>query len=197
MPAVERKYHHGNLRQALIDEGMSRLQAGGHVDLSLRELARSCGVSANAPYRHFKTKESLVSALIEIGFEMLSLKLAEARIEGPVKQFRDLAEQFSQFGRDHPSLFRLMFGVIGTEDPSSHEGHSARQQCFLQVAESVRIVMGEVLVDAEVRQNTLVAWSLLYGYSLLAIEGTYPLVEATDDFAARDVARVLARGLKG
>lgn len=193
VPSVEKKYRHGNLRQALLDEGMSRLRAGGHVDLSLRELARSCGVSANAPYRHFKTKESLIFALVENGFEMLSVKLGKARIDRPVRQFRELAEQFTEFGREYPSLFRLMFCTLAdapTEIPS------ARQECFLQVAESVRIVMDEVLVTEEVRQNSLVAWSLLYGYSLLALEGAYPLGEAGESFATGDAARVLARGLR-
>lgn len=57
------KYHHGNLRNALIEEGIRMINADGEDSLSLRKLAVNCGVSNAAPYAHFKNKEEMISAM--------------------------------------------------------------------------------------------------------------------------------------
>jgi AcrR family transcriptional regulator len=191
---VEKTYHHGNLRQALIDAGLASLQIHGGGEVSLRELARACGVSPNAPYRHFKSREALLAALAEHGFQLLAGKLAETRSDGPVKQFRELSQTFADFGTGQPALFKLMF-TSGT--PMQPEmGQPSRIRCFDQVVESVRIVMGEVMTTEEVKQHAVAAWSLLCGYTLLAIENTYPFTANSQPMSAKDAARVLARGLK-
>lgn len=59
------KYHHGDLRNALINEGIKMINAGGEEALSLRKLAEKCGVSMAAPYAHFKSKEDLVNSIKE------------------------------------------------------------------------------------------------------------------------------------
>ena len=68
------RYHHGDLRSALIEEGMAELASKAPEDVSLREIARRAGVSATAVYRHFPDKAALLSALCEEG----SRKLAAA-----------------------------------------------------------------------------------------------------------------------
>ena len=60
------KYHHGNLRQALVDAGKLLLIEKGINGLSLRETAKAAGVSHTAPYRHFKNKEELFVAIVEL-----------------------------------------------------------------------------------------------------------------------------------
>ena len=66
------KYHHGDLRNALIEEGIKMINAGGEEALSLRKLAEKCGVSMAAPYAHFKSKEDMINAIKEYVTESLS-----------------------------------------------------------------------------------------------------------------------------
>src|SRR3989344_594769 len=75
----DRAYHHGDLRNALIDAGLTALEAQDASELSLRALARELGVSANAVYRHFADKEALLSALAAEGFRRFAREQREAR----------------------------------------------------------------------------------------------------------------------
>ena len=70
-------YHHGNLRQALIDAAVGALQTEGIEALSLRKLAKDIGVSHNAPYMHFEDKEALLAAIAEEGFKRLAARGCE------------------------------------------------------------------------------------------------------------------------
>ena len=72
------KYHHGDLRNALIEEGIKMINAGGEEALSLRKLAEKCGVSMAAPYAHFKSKEDLVNAIKEYVTESFTRYLENA-----------------------------------------------------------------------------------------------------------------------
>ena len=71
MSTSESTYHHGSLRDALIAAGMTALEGSSGLDLSLRELARTVGVSPTAVYRHFPNKDALLAALAREGLEML------------------------------------------------------------------------------------------------------------------------------
>ena len=74
-------YHHGNLRQALIDAGIKIINENGEENLSLRKVAAACGVSHAAPYAHFKDKDELIEAIKENVTERFMEKLVDA-IEG-------------------------------------------------------------------------------------------------------------------
>ncbi|MGW3141017.1 TetR/AcrR family transcriptional regulator, partial [Streptomyces sp. NPDC001139] len=71
MHSRTRRYHHGDLRAALLARAEQTLRERGPGDLSLRELARDLGVSHAAPSRHFKDKQTLLDALAQTGFERL------------------------------------------------------------------------------------------------------------------------------
>ncbi|MFC6746387.1 TetR/AcrR family transcriptional regulator [Methylobacterium persicinum] len=74
----DKDYHHGDLRAALVLAALERLEAGGAAALSLRGIARDCGVSAMAPYRHFADKDALLDAVAGHGFQELARCLEEA-----------------------------------------------------------------------------------------------------------------------
>ena len=74
-----RGYHHGNLRQALLDEALALIEAGEEQGVSLRTVAARAGVSNAAPYRHFQDREALMAAVATIGFDRLRESLGRAR----------------------------------------------------------------------------------------------------------------------
>src|SRR5690348_1313893 len=107
-----RPYHHGNLREALLDAGERALETSGAQNLSLRELAREVGVSHAAPRRHFADKQALLDALAHNGFERLGAILTAAiDAAGPDFDARllSLARAYVGFATQHPALVGLMF----------------------------------------------------------------------------------------
>src|SRR4051794_36901136 len=109
---VARPYHHGNLREALLDAGERALESAGAQSLSLRELAREVGVSHAAPRRHFPDKQALLDALAQAGFERLGALLAAA-VAGAGADFDErflaLARAYVAYATEHPALVDLMF----------------------------------------------------------------------------------------
>ena len=103
------------LRDTLIDQALAMLDAGEH-DLSLRAVARSAGVSAMAPYRHFPDKAALLRAAADRGFAALDEALRAADARGSRQSGADaLVEQglaYVGFAIDRPALFRLMFTSV-------------------------------------------------------------------------------------
>ncbi|WP_433199302.1 TetR/AcrR family transcriptional regulator [Nocardia sp. CA-107356] len=116
-------YHHGALRQALIDGAREILAEQGYERFSLNEVARRVGVSTAAPYRHFAGKEELLTAVAEQGYELLRQdfeRVATATPEIRARLLR-LGGAYVRFGLEHPDLFATMFrsrpgsGPIGLE----------------------------------------------------------------------------------
>ena len=73
-----RSYHHGNLKQALLEASLNLIREVGPGAFTLREVARRAGVSHNAPYRHFRDKEELLAALAAEGFDRLTDAMTKA-----------------------------------------------------------------------------------------------------------------------
>lgn len=106
------RYHHGNLRSALLEQAERTIDERGAQALSLRELAREIGVSHAAPRRHFPDRQALLDALAEDGFERLGDELARA-VEGAGTAFdarvHALAQAYIAFATRHAALLELMF----------------------------------------------------------------------------------------
>ncbi len=112
MKAPARPYHHGNLREALLQAAETALENGGAQKISLRGLSRLIGVSHTSPRRHFADKQALLDALAVRGFERFDETLAGAtRPRG--KDFKarltGMARAYIRFALTHPALLELMF----------------------------------------------------------------------------------------
>jgi AcrR family transcriptional regulator len=183
----DRAYHHGDLRNALIDAGLNALEAQDASELSLRALARDLGVSANAVYRHFADKDALLSALAAEGFRRFAREQREAREQiatNPVAT----GLGYIRFAQRHPALFRLMFGRF-TRACDSAELQEAALTAFGQLLEDSRSTQappaagGEVnagpsaaasageAIDEATMLRAIARWSLVHGLSHLMLEG--------------------------
>jgi AcrR family transcriptional regulator len=113
-----RRYHHGNLRQALLDQATVALREGGVDDLSLRELARAVGVSHAAPRRHFPDRQALLDALAIEGFERLGADMREAVANGDQEfepTLQRCARAYVRFATTDAALLEVMFAGKHTE----------------------------------------------------------------------------------
>src|SRR5688500_15183052 len=151
----KRGYHHGDLRQALLDAALPLLRKGGPDALTLRAVARAAGVSQTAPYRHFTDRSALVSAVAEDGFQRLQGRLiaaatAPARTLGKAPEtarggLQAIALAYVRFALEHPAEYRVMFGG---ELPEAAEKGSARQAVFEFLQGGIVALQQQKLVGA-------------------------------------------------
>jgi AcrR family transcriptional regulator len=108
---MRKRYHHGDLRQSLIDAALAELDERGELP-SWRALARACAVSQTAPYRHFDSFETLQAAVVTAAFGRLNETILEAAagIEEPFARLAAGLRAYIEFGCRHASWYELMFG---------------------------------------------------------------------------------------
>ncbi len=155
----------------------------GPTGLSLRELARTLGVSPNAPYRHFKDLDALLNEVAADGFDELRRRLLEAPT-GP-GQIAEIGRAYLDYAWEHPGLYRLMFSR--RIPASGHQGlQRSAERAWHVLLEAVRAEGHEG--DAA-DQRALVLWSSVHGYALLSLDG---LVGGACPTGPVDVAWMLA-----
>lgn len=185
-------YHHGDLRRALLDEAASVVEAQGVGALSLRDLARRTGVSATAPYHHFRGKADLVCALAEDAHEALDKALGTPDHSDPRERLCAMGVAYVLFAVGHPERFRLAFRPdLGDPfDGLGDEGGPLSEETlgFRHLVRAVR----EIEADSE-RQRVLAvaAWSLVHGLAALLVDGPLrPLAARPDRVRAMAEAAV-------
>lgn len=105
-------YHHGNLRQALIEAGIKIINEQGEENLSLRKVAAECEVSHAAPYAHFKDKDELLEAIKNSVTERFMEELLKAIEDKPTADQAIIAmgRTYIQFFSSNPDYFAFIFG---------------------------------------------------------------------------------------
>jgi AcrR family transcriptional regulator len=164
-------YHHGDLRQALLDAAVRLIAAHGVTGLSLRQAAREVGVSHAAPYRHFADKSALLMAIAVQGFDLL-VQAAESAMAGHTDSRARLnayGVAYVRFAVERPVYFRVMFAERLTETPPESLPHESR--AFQLLLEAVQPVTGAAH-DPEL--SALSAWSWPHGLATLILDGRVP-----------------------
>ncbi len=167
-------YHHGNLREALLINGLTLLESTRGTEFSLRELTRVVGVSANAAYRHFANKEELLTAMAIHGFQQMVARQAEQiqSASHPVNGFLSAGRAYVDFARQNPALFRLMFGRFAATH-RNEELSVAAQLAYEGMRYSAAAALEKSPDDAEITVVAMQAWSLVHGLSHLIIDGQF------------------------
>jgi AcrR family transcriptional regulator len=195
------RYHHGNLRRSLLDAALALVEESGPGALSLREIARRAGVSHAAPYRHFKSRESLIVALAEEGFrglgeEMLALTAGEAE---PLRRFRALGLAYVRYAVAHPGHFKVMFSSVLHEGADTPELADAGAPTLQALIDTVAAGQAVGLVRAgDAQRLALPAWSMVHGLSMLLVDRQLAALGADGvevDRLAEGVIEVTMRGL--
>jgi AcrR family transcriptional regulator len=171
-PASKAGYHHGRLREALIESGLSLLASGGLAELSLRALARQVGVSANAAYRHFESKDALLNAMASEGFRRLAAAQHQAIWGQPdvMKQLMVSGRAYIDFAMSQPALFRLMFDRA-TRHPDDAELQASRSQAMTVLLACASSMTQAPVDDERTKVSAAAAWGLVHGLSDLAMGG--------------------------
>jgi AcrR family transcriptional regulator len=201
VPADSARYHHGNLRRTLLDTALAVVEEAGPGALSLRELARRAGVSHAAPYRHFKSRESLLVALAEEGFQGLGAEMGAltAGEREPLRRFRSLGMAYVRYAVAHPGHFKVMFSSELNHGSGHPELAAAGSPTLQALIDSITDAQAEGLVRAgDPRQLALPAWSMVHGLAMLLVDrqlGELGTDTSEVDRLALAVVDVTARGL--
>lgn len=135
-------YHHGNLKQALVEATISLIEERGPLGFTLSEAAKQAGVSAAAPYRHFKGREDLIAEVARQGFEIFADLLEFARSKGggsPLAAFESVGRAYLAFARKYPGHYVAMFesGVSINASPDLAAVANRAMSVLVQSAEDL------------------------------------------------------------
>jgi AcrR family transcriptional regulator len=178
------RYHHGDLRRALLEEALQIIQRNGVEQLTLRSVGERLGVSRTALYRHFSDKPALLAAVGREGFRTLRLALTEAwdRNGRGGAGFEALGIAYVQFAVRHPSHYRVMFGRFVESCAKDAEFIEEAKAAFEVLVDSLREQQQAGLVRRD--DPTLLArfiWSVVHGIAMLAIDGQLRGVDEQGD----------------
>jgi AcrR family transcriptional regulator len=188
------RYHHGDLRAALLRSALEILTEQGVAALTLREVARRAGVSAMAPYRHYTDKDALLAAVAEHGFRMLEQRLSDAPRSSPAEGLVVQGMAYVRFAMDEPALFRLMFGPF----MRSFDAHPALKEAAhgARAALTRAVAAATPEADEATREDVALAcWSLSHGLASLIVDGRLMDAAADPEAVAARLTEVLEAGV--
>jgi AcrR family transcriptional regulator len=166
-----RRYHHGDLKTALLVEAETILERDGIQALTLRAAARAAGVSHAAPTNHFGDLSGLLSELAAVGFNRFSAMLAAARATGddPASGAKAMGRAYVTFARAYPNLFVLMFRSerLDTARPTLREAMDAAAQTL----RSASVAPGSAPSPLHAAAQAAARWSLVHGFAMLLLDG--------------------------
>ena len=162
-------YHHGDLRDALVQAALREAERGGPEAISIKALATKLGVSQPAPYRHFADREALLEAVTAEAFRQFSATLRES-IAKPSK--RSKLSRFAQatlaFGLRRNGIYRLMFASRTMAcSPKGGELHNAAMETFALLMEALEAPAVGLIRE----RHALKIWAALHGVVMLADQG--------------------------
>ena len=175
MPA--KKYHHGDLKNALIKAGVEILSREGVHGLSLRKVAQKAGVSHTAPYSHFSDKQALIAAISTEGFQIIYEKLDNAiqRYQGyPLRQLVEGAWAYIQFALSDPAHFKVTLSSVLEREkdyPAFVEMSQKSYGLVIRIVETCQAA--GLLRPGPVDTEAVSVWSIVHGFVSLLLEGQF------------------------
>lgn len=190
---VKRRYHHGSLKQALVDAAIEILAEGGPSALTLTEAARRAGVTPAAPYRHFSGRDALLAEIARQGFETFGARIEAAWDEGrpdAKSAMGAMCAAYLKFAREEPGLYAAMFGQAATlADPGAG---GAADHALEILWRAVVAWLQQARAPAQgARHVALQVWALAHGVAMLTISGHF------DPGKTADPAAVLEGAVQG
>jgi AcrR family transcriptional regulator len=190
-----RRYHHGDLRHALLEASTAIVDREGTEALTLREVARRLGVSHAAPSHHFADKTALLAAVAASGFEALARAMDAALGRAgtdPLERLKATGVAYVRFAVEHPRRFRLMFGpeLAECDEPELTTGSASSFEVLVSAVTAALAARG--ISDSErIRLTTVSAWSLVHGLATLYLDHRLGALEITTPSEAVAMARAV------
>ena len=194
----QKRYHHGDLRGALIRAALEILDTEGLSALSLRAAAARAGVSHAAPKHHFGNMQGLVGAVIAHGYRRLDAMMSEDRAESSadlVEQVRASHRAYALFAIENPALFRLIFSRTHFDfgDEGLRGTVVSANQHLESLSRAIAAAVGAT-GDQDWRRIATAIWTSAHGYAHLVIDGRMSRAGEREPYPPPDIGRVLFEG---
>ncbi len=168
-----RGYHHGRLKDALIEAARSLIAQRGPAGFTLAEAAKLVGVTAAAPYRHFSDREDLMGELARRGFEQFAVRLSAAWDAGrpdPMTAFRRMGTAYLGFAKEEPGLYTAMFSNAANLKPAE-TGAAGQSALDILIGASAVVLQHSGASVRGARTLAMQIWTLSHGAATLMLGG--------------------------
>jgi AcrR family transcriptional regulator len=169
-------YHHGNLKEELLNVAFEFIKKHGEQDLTLRYLAEQTNTSRSAIYRHFKSKDELIENIIIVGLDIFDARVTEPMLDQKLNLFDKFyysGKAYIEFAKEYPNLYRLIFG-----EKYSHIREGVRrigdESCYGFNVLKELVESGQkagVIKNENSYYQSIIIWSALHGFASLIIDG--------------------------
>jgi AcrR family transcriptional regulator len=172
----ERGYHHGNLKEALLQAALDLIAKKGAAGFTFADAARLAGVSPAAPYRHFRDRDELLSSIAQRGFEQFESALSIAWDDGrpdTVTAFERVGKAYLAFAREQPAYYSAMFESGLALDVSAGL-HASAERAFAVIraaAERLAALAPQGSPRPPALMMALHIWSMSHGVASLFARG--------------------------
>jgi AcrR family transcriptional regulator len=195
-PSKAGRYHHGDLKAALVDAAIELIAERGVRNFSLAEASRRLGVTVAAPYRHFADRDELLAAVAVRAFGTLEAAVAAEVAEGdpPAQRLASIAAAYVRFAAAHRPLFDAVFGA-GIDKDRFPEVRRAAEPIETAVGSCVQAICGDDAGAASALAGA--ANAAAHGYATLLLDGMYGDPSGAGDAVARHAAMATLALIEG
>ncbi|NNM70787.1 TetR/AcrR family transcriptional regulator [Enterovirga aerilata] len=174
-PSDRRGYHHGNLKEALVEAARRFIAERGLLGFTLVEAAKLVGVTPAALYRHFRGREDLVAEVAFRGFTQLAERLARALAGSgtPLERFTRMGEAYLDFAEKEPGYYAAMFSARPA-DENPPDGAAPPDSAFGLLVDALKKTFPDGFGSVDPRFVALEVWALSHGIAMLDAAGQLP-----------------------
>ncbi|MFN3747925.1 MAG: TetR/AcrR family transcriptional regulator [Sphingorhabdus sp.] len=173
-------YHHGNLAEALIAAAINSIDEHGYEQLSMRELAKQVGVSPGAPFRHFKNKTALMTAIAEQAMARFLKSVfdavAKADPDDPIAGLEAIGQGYVDWALENPIHFRIISTrtiIDFAASPKLQADNDAVRDLMIKFFEA-GLQSGRIAPDLSLETMLLAGRGLAYGLARMWSDGHFP-----------------------
>jgi AcrR family transcriptional regulator len=183
----------GDLREACVREALEIIAKGGIDSLSLRDVARRLGVSHQAPYKHFPSRDHILAEVVGRAYAGFAAHIEKRpRSDDPYEDLGNLGRAYMEYARKHPLHYQLMFGTP-LPDPAEHpEMMNKAAHAFDCLKEAIAKLPGRA-AGADVELDALYVWSTVHGLAGILQRQAAPQLGIRKAAIAEAAAHTLSR----
>ncbi|MGJ3237913.1 MAG: TetR/AcrR family transcriptional regulator [Anaerolineae bacterium] len=157
---MTRKEQHDNLREACIQEAMTIIETSGIENLSMREVSRRLGVSHQAPYKHFESRDHILAEILMRSFEAFAHYLdSRQHSKNPQADLKEMGFAYLRYAAENPLQYRLMFSTP-LPAPAQHPKMMEKAQYAFSI---LRDAISKMTLESNPDLNALFVWSTMHG----------------------------------
>ncbi len=186
-----------DLREACVREALAIIETSGVESLSLREVARRLGVSHQAPYKHFPSRDHILAEIVARAFDAFAAELdGRPRSDDPYEDLAEMGRAYFKYARSHPLQYRLMFGTP-LPDPAEHKAMMLKarhafallRDCIVSLPPPTDALDTEDAADLD----ALFVWSSVHGLASILASHAMETLDMPDRLLQAAAAQTLQR----